>query len=154
MTGRSVSAPAQRVLACAGVFIFGVLLAGCENGPRLGGDNRALEISGKTVQLPPGVSLHDVAVQATGTADFNPARLTIKSGDVVRFTTRDTRTHALTLTGPSEQANAALSAMTQRRSPPLVAAGQAWVISFKSLPPGNYTVSCLSHAGTATISVQ
>lgn len=149
-------APAHRVLACAGVLVCCVLaFAGCEKDGRVRrGNDRTLELAGDTIDLPRGVTLHDVQVRATNAGDFNPTQITAPRTDIVRFTIADTRTHALVITGPSDQATAALVATGQRRSPPLVSGGQAWVVSLKNLPPGSYRVSCISHAGTATLVIQ
>ncbi len=149
-------APAHPSLVCAGVF---VLLASfgsaCEKGVRLSGaNNRTLVLSGDTVELEPGVTLHDVAVKAVNNADFDPVRISARVGDIVRFTSRGTRTHALAIAAPTPEATALLDSSAQRRSPPLVSEGQAWVISLKGWPAGTYTVSCLSHAGTATLLIQ
>jgi len=143
-------------MAGAGVFICcSLLLVGCENSKRNGTSNdRTLELAGDTIDLPRGVKLHDVQVKSTQNSDFSPASVTARRTDYVRFTVRDTRTHGLVLNGPSEQANAALQATAQRRSPPLVSEGQSWVISLKNLPPGSYQLSCISHSGTATLVIQ
>lgn len=150
------SAPAQRILAGAGVFICcTMLLAACENGARGGtSSDRTLELSADTIDLPKGVRLHDVQIRSAQNGDFDPAQTSARNGDIVRFTVRDTRTHGLVITGPSEQAVAALDATSQRRSPPLVSEGQSWVISLKNLPPGTYTLSCISHGGTGTLVIQ
>lgn len=98
--------------------------------------------------------MHDITVQARGGSDFRPVTLRVKAGDVVRLTSADTHTHALVITPPNEAARQALDAAGQLRSPPLVSKGQAWVISLKGAPAGTYTVSCISHQGTASIVVQ
>ena len=148
-------APAHPLSACAGVFIITcVVLSACDKGVAVKNDDRRVEISGDTVDLPRGVTLHDVKVRASGTADFEPAAVTAKTGDAVRFTIADTRTHALVIKAPSAEAQQTLESTSQRRSPPLVSAGQAWVVSLKGLPAGTYTITCLSHAGSATLTVQ
>lgn len=152
---RYENAPAHTIRVCAGVFIFCAALAACEDGVRLGNNGpRTLELDSDTVQLESGVTLHDVKVVSTPAGDFDPAQLTAKSGDVLRFTSADNRTHALAIQPPNDAAQSALAAGGQLRSPPLVAHGTAWVISLKGIPAGTYTVSCISHAGTATIHVQ
>lgn len=147
-------APAHTLKVCAGFFVFCALLSACED-LRIGDTGpRSLAVTGDTVQLESGVILHDVKIRAVQGNDFDPATVTAKIGDVVRFTTADTRTHALSIEPPSEAARAAMAAAGQLRSPPLVAPGTAWVVSLEGLPAGAYTVSCISHAGTATIQVQ
>ena len=147
-------APARRFFVCAGV-LFCTLSACSKDKVKAGAsDDRTLEVTGDTIDLPKGVTLHDVVVKFNTSSDFSPASTTAKAGDVVRFTTDDTRTHALEITAPNDQAKQALDGSSQRRSPPLVSRGQAWVISLKGLPAGTYTVSCLNHGGTASIIVQ
>ena len=149
------NAPAHTIRVCAGVLLFCAGLAACEDGVRIGKRGpRTLELHGDTVQLQSGVTLHDVNIKSTQTGDFEPAQVTAKVGDVVRFTSADTRTHALAIDPPNDQARAALEAAGQLRSPPLVAHGTAWVVSLKGVPAGTYTVRCISHAGTATVAVQ
>lgn len=148
-------APAHAIKVCAGVFVFCTAVVACEEGPALGGGgDRTLELQSDTITLANGVRLHDVKVRAVSGADFDPAQVTAKAGDVVRLTTADTRTHALLVTAPTPDASAALAASGQLRSPPLVAKDQAWVISLKGVPPGTYTVSCVSHAGQLRLLVQ
>ena len=148
-------APAHPLRVLAGVFFFSTVVAACEDGLRIGDSGpRTVELESDTVQLEPGVTLHDVTLRASSEGDFQPAQITAKSGDVVRFTSGDTRTHALSIRPPSEPARAALAASDQLRSPPLIARETAWVVSLKGLPAGVYTVSCISHAGTATIQIQ
>lgn len=146
-------APAH-AFVCVGVFIWGACTA-CERGSGIGDKSaRTLELSEDTIELAAGVTLHDIAVRSSSNADFSPGQIRAKTGDVVRFTTRDTRTHALLVTAPNDQGKRALQAGGQLRSPPLVARGQAWVVSLAGVAPGTYVVSCIAHAGTATIRVQ
>jgi plastocyanin len=150
------NAPAHALFVCAGVFVCSMLFGACEKGARISRkhDDRTLELTKDTIRLADGVSLHDVTVKSSSNADFSPTQVTARIGDVVRFTSGDNRTHALQLTTTDGQARATLDAAGQLRSPPLVSNGQAWVVSLKGLPAGTYTVSCVSHAGTATIQVQ
>lgn len=148
--------PAHRLIACVGVFALGCLTAGCEKGPSIGGrkNDRSLELTSDTIQLPAGVNLLDVSVKSGQNTDFNPAQVSARIGDVLRFTVADTRTHALVVTAPGADAKATLESTGQLRSPPLVAKGQAWVLSLKGIPAGVYTIACISHAGTVTVVIQ
>jgi hypothetical protein len=150
----SRSAPARAFKACAGVFVFCSSFVACDEGPRLGGGDRTLELNADTVTLEAGTNLHDIQVKSGGNGDFAPTSITVRTKDIIRLTTADTRTHALTITAPTPEATSILETSGQRRSPPLVAQGQSWVVSMKGLPAGSYVVSCLSHAGTATVRVQ
>lgn len=148
-------APAHPLRMCAGVFIVALLATACEPPPDAGARGpRTLELDGDTLAVPANVSLIDVKLRAVGNTDFAPAEITAKVGDIVRFTSADSRTHGIVLHPPTPEAGSVLRAAGQLRSPPLVAKGQAFVVSLEKLPPGRYTVSCISHAGTATIIVQ
>ena len=140
-------------MLCVGVLFFGSL-SGCNKPVSIGNDDRTLELASGSVQLGPGVTLHDMGVKSSRKGDFLPQQITAKVGDVVRFTSRDTRTHALQILAPTPEARTMLQPSSQLRSPPLVERGQAWVVSLKGLPAGTYTVSCLSHAGVATLIIQ
>lgn len=146
-------APAHSIRSCAGVFVAGMLLLGCER-PAVGGGNRTLELDGDTITIQAGVTLHDVALKAVQSSDFLPARIRAKPGDIVRFTSTDARMHGLSIHAPTPEATSALLASGQQRSPPLVTRGQAWVVSLKNLPAGKYDVSCISHAGAFTLVIQ
>jgi len=140
-------------MLCVGVLFF-CSLAGCDKTANIGSDDRTLELAGGTIHLDAGVALHDMGVKSSRKGDFSPQQITAKVGDVVRFTSRDTRTHALRITAPTAEGRTVLQSSGQLRSPPLVERGQAWVVSLKGLPAGTYTVSCLSHAGAASLIVQ
>ena len=147
-------APAHRISACAGVFVLCAQLASCDRAPKLSTGDRSFELAGGTVHLESGVAMHDVRVHASRNTDFIPAQEALDHDDVVRFTSDDTRTHALLIRAPTPEAQQKLDVSGQMRSPPLVSRGQAWIVSFKGLPAGTYTVSCISHAGTATLVVR
>jgi plastocyanin len=149
------NAPAHRIIACAGAFVLWAQLVSCDRAaPKLASGDRSFELAGGTVHLESGVAMHDVRVHASRNADFIPAQETLDDDDVVRFTSDDTRTHALIIRAPTPEAQQQLDSSGQMRSPPLVSRGQAWIVSFKGLPAGTYTVSCISHAGTATLVVR
>lgn len=139
-------------MLCAGAFVF--LLAACDKAPSLRRGDRTLELQGDTIQLASGVDLHDVKVRAVSGTDFEPQQITAQTGDVVRFTTADSRMHAVVIVAPTPEATQVLDASGQLRSPPLVAEGQAWVVSLKGVPAGTYVIACISHAGRATLLVQ
>lgn len=148
-------APAHNLWVCAGAFVFALLAVSCERTSEPGAQGpRTLELNGDTLQLEAGVTLHDVKVRSTQNMDFDPAEIRAKVGDIVRFTSGDTRTHGIVIHAPTPDAQATLNAAGQTRSPPLVAQGQAWVVSLNRLPPGRYSISCISHAGTAALTVQ
>ena len=145
-------APARQ-FGCAGAFVC-VVLTACENPPRISIGPRTLEVNGDTVSIAAGVEVHDVHLRATNNSDFEPSQLAVRSGDIVRFVSNDTRTHALVITTPAPDAAAALVHTGQQRSTPIVAKGQTWIVSLKNVPQGSYTVSCISHAGTLALTVR
>ena len=154
MPWHSSFAPARFLTSCAGAFVCALLAAACENAPLVDQKDRTLELAGDTIELPAGVDLHDIAV---GTAqqhrDFEPRQLTAKPGDYLRFTTRDSRSHALVFEVTQPTQRAFLENSGQLRSPPLVAKGTAWIIALEGAPLGAYPFRCLVHndAGQLTV---
>jgi len=151
--GRSKLRAPARQIGCAGAFVC-LVLSACEKAPRISTGPRTLEVNGDTISIDSGVEVHDVHLRATNNSDFEPDQLAVESGDIVRFISNDTRTHALVITAPEPAAAAALAQTGQQRSPPLVAKGQAWIVSLKDVPQGSYTVSCISHTGTFRLTVK
>jgi plastocyanin len=140
------STPAHRLLLCAGV-LFCALLSGCEKGALVGDQkDRTLELLGDTIDLPAGVDLHDVLVR-TGAQykDFDPPQVQAKPGDYLRFTTGDSRTHAIVFEVTDPQLRSFLESKTQLRSPPLVSKGTSWVVALQDAPAGTYGFRCLVH---------
>src|SRR5262245_25678810 len=88
-------APARPYTGCAGVSVFLalLLLSGCKD-PVLRRDAK-LDIGSDTIQLQPGVSVHDVSVRTRADGEFDPANIKVHPGDVIRFKTTDARTHVL-----------------------------------------------------------
>ena len=123
-------------------------MAACENAPLIGGkkQDRTLELNADTIDVPQGTNLHDIAVQTNAQSkDFEPAQLNAARGDYVRFTTGDSRTHAIVFEIPSPEMRAFLEKTGQLRSPPLVTNGASWVITLKDAPAGSYAYRCLMH---------
>lgn len=135
------------MLACA-------LLGACDAAPRLGGD-RTLDIGGDTITLAPGTEVHDVGVRVqSGQSEFIPVSIQIKAGDVVRFETEDSWTHALEFQAIPEAARTLFDGKSQLRSPPLLVKGASWVVSFEGAPAGAYRIFCVTHQTSGTITVQ
>ena len=146
-------APARYLGRRAGAFVCALLLA-CENAPLIDQKDRTLELAGDTIELPPGVDLHDVEIR-TGEQhrDFEPRQVQAKPGDYLRFTTQDSRTHALVFDVSTPELRAFLESTGQLRSPPLVTNGASWVIALKGAPAGNYPFRCLVHNDTGQLTV-
>lgn len=123
-----------------------LLIAACEVTPP---PPPALVVGGDTIALPAGARVHDIDVRVDDAAEFDPDRLHARAGDVLRFTMGDGRGHALvfdswTLT---DSAAAFLDASGQRRGPPLLATGAAWIVDLAGAPVGEYRVVCTVHQG-------
>lgn len=150
-------APARYQGSRAGVVVFLLLLAACERAPLTEQKDRTLELAGDTIELPAGVDLHDVAVR-TGEQyrDFEPRQVQARPGDYFRFTTRDSRTHAIVFEPGDPAVRNWLESTGQLRSPPLVTNGASWVISLEKAPLGSYPFRCLVHddAGTLTVGAE
>lgn len=130
------------------------LLGACEAGPGRGGDRR-LDIGGDTITLAPGTSVHDVAVRVrSGESEFDPSSTEIRTGDVVRFETEDSWTHAFEFQAIPEAARQLFESKAQLRSPPLLVEGATWVVSFDGAPAGAYRVVCTTHQTSGTITVR
>jgi plastocyanin len=115
-----------------------------------------LDIGGDTISLPAGVKIHDVIVRSVAGGEFEPAAVQIRSNDVVRFKTGDSRTHILEFDATSLGASAVQSFRTksQLRSPPLLVDGAAWIVSFEGIPAGRYTFRCIPHGVSGSIAVK
>lgn len=147
-------APARYLGSRAGVFVL-LLLIACERGS-IGGEkkDRTLELAGDTIDLPAGVDLHDVSVGATQqNRDFGPVQLQGKPGDYLRFTTGDSRAHAIAFEPATPEQKAFLESTGQLRSPPLITKGASWVIALKNAPIGQYPFRCLVHHDVGQLTV-
>ena len=147
------AAPARPHRGCVGVFVLLVLVGACERQPFK--RSESLDVGGDTIQLAPGVAIHDVQVRSNADGDFAPAQDSARSGDVVRFTTTDSRTHMIAFDEASLPGNAPalFEAKSQLRSPPLVVQGAAWVVSLENAPAGTYTFVCTTHNQRGTLIV-
>lgn len=159
MTRRDGTAPAGPRWGQAGVFVLAaaVLAGACD---RLAPDRgpQSLELHGDTVELAAGIALLEVELGTTtdGGSEIRPARIEARPGDVVRFTTRDGRLHALAFRTDalSAQARTFLEQTGQLRGPPLVEAGTQWVLNLEGAPEGEYPFTCTSHGAHATLVVR
>jgi plastocyanin len=115
-----------------------------------------LDIGGDTISLPAGVKIHDVIVRSVAGGEFVPTAVQIRSNDVVRFKTGDSRTHILEFEEATLPASAGqlLRTKSQLRSPPLLVDGASWIVSFEGLPAGRYTFRCIPHGVSGSITVK
>ena len=131
-----------------------VILLSCERTPFTRA--KTLDVGSDTIQLAPGVEIHDVQIRNSAEAEFVPASIAARSGDVVRFTTTDSRTHLIEFDQASLPGNARsqFEAKTQLRSPPLVVQGAAWVVSLEDSPAGTYPFICSTHGSRGQLTVR
>ena len=150
----SCAAPARPLKGCVGAFVLLVVFAACERAPFKRAES--LDIGGDTIQLAPGVEVHDVQVRSSTDGDFAPASVDVRAGDVVRFTTTDSRTHLIEFDEATLPGNARslFESKTQLRSPPLLVQGATWVGSLENAPAGRYTLVCSTHNARGTITVR
>jgi plastocyanin len=103
---------------------------------------------------PPPPIIHEVRMVVEGpAARFEPAQLTIRPGDRVRFITVSGPPHNVAF-DPAKvpaAARAALSAgmpdqMQPLAGPFIMEAGASYTIRFDRVPPGRYEFSCMPHA--------
>ncbi len=150
----SRSAPAHYLGSCAGAFVLLLFSTACERGPSGEQKDRTLELARDTIDLPSGIDLHDVEVR-TGDQyrDFDPAQLQAKPGDYLRFTTGDSRTHAIVFEVTAANVKSFLENSGQLRSPPLITKGASWVIALEDAPLGQYPFRCLVHNDMGQLTV-
>ena len=155
MKSHSSSAPARLLRKCAGVVVFLMGVAACDNAPLIGDKkDRTLELAGDTIDVPEGVDLHDVKLVTNAQhKDFDPKQLQVAPGDYVRFTTGDSRTHAVVFETASPEIRTFLESTGQLRSPPLVNNGASWVIALDKAPVGTYVFKCLMHNDSGQLTV-
>ena len=133
-----------------------VAVAGCERGQREETGPRVLQLDSGQLQLPDSVRMVVVQLDRSLPGDLKPAHVEVRVGDIVRFESRDAAAHALAFDGALLEPGARhfLESTGQLRSPPLLAAGNAWVVSFAQAPPGEYPYVCTTHGGKGRITVQ
>lgn len=120
-----------------------------EKGPR------SIEFGTDTIHIPDSVHVATVRIDRTKAAELLPAVTSVRTGDVLRFIASDGGAHAIAFDGESMSADARafLEETGQMRSPPFVATGATWVVSFKGAPPGKYPYHCPTHGVPGTVTV-
>ena len=151
------SAPARLLSKCAGAFVFVLfVVTACDNGI-IEKKDRTLELAGDTIDVPDGVDLYDIKIATDAQSrDFEPDNLSASPGDYVRFTTADSRTHAIVFEVAAGDTRTFLESTGQLRSPPLVNKGASWVIALDKAPVGTYVFKCLmhNHSGQLTVAAR
>jgi plastocyanin len=129
------------------------LIASCRSGDA----PAVLHLGADSVVLASGASITDVHVRASPDSidEFQPQRVKVRPGDVLRFSSEDGGPHALVfeLEGTDGAAFEFIESTDQLRSLPLTVPGASWVVSLVDAPAGRYTVRCLTHGRTFAASV-
>lgn len=123
-----------------------------------GGDKPAAEAPAAAAPAAPAAAgtTHEVQMTMVG-ADYRfvPAAITIKAGDIVKFTNMQNMAHNVQFYADSIPAGAAavLDANMPNRMGPLAgeliaAQGGSYTISFAGAPVGDYHFTCLPHMAT------
>jgi plastocyanin len=113
----------------------------------------ALALRAQTPAAPP--TTHEVRMVMEGTsARFEPANLTIRTGDRIRFTTVSGGPHNVAFDAAKvpDAAEARLSAGMPGQIQPLsgalvINAGDSYTMSFAGVPAGRYEYYCMPHMG-------
>lgn len=113
-----------------------------------------LHLGADSVVLAPGARITDVHIRAAPDSldEFQPSRIDVRPGDVLRFSSEDGGPHALVFErdGTDVSAFEFIETTDQLRSLPLTGQGASWIVSLVDAPPGSYTVRCLTHGRTFT----
>ena len=104
----------------------------------------------------PPPTVHEVKMVMEGTtARFEPAALTVRPGDRVRFVTVSGGPHNVAFDADriNDAAEGPLGAgmpgekMGPLAGPLVIQSGQSWTMSFAGVPAGRYEYFCMPHAG-------
>lgn len=151
-------APARLLPQLAGAVVLCLLLAGCDRTkgePAADEGPRVLQLDSTSITLPDSVRLAVITLDRSIREDMDRPNVELRVGDIIRFETRDGGGHAIAFDGATlaPEVRAWLERTGQLRSPPLVAAGNAWVVSLEQAPPGDYPFQCVTHGGRGTVRV-
>ena len=115
-----------------------------------------LELDSASLPLPDSIRLVVIHLDRGQAADFAPADVAVRVGDIVRFEAKDAAAHAVAFEGAalSPEARRFLEVAGQMRSPPLVGKGNAWVVSFAHAPTGDYPYRCATHGAPGRVVVR
>jgi plastocyanin len=109
--------------------------------------------AGNPAPITGGIKVVQMIGDATGMSKFEPATITIKEGDGIRFDAISGGPHNIAFDPAtlSPEAKAALAANMPSQdlgelSGKLVNNGENYTISFANVPPGTYVASCTPHA--------
>jgi plastocyanin len=110
--------------------------------------------AGAVAAAPATGQTHDVKMNGDATGDkFDPANITVKQGDAVKFVMVSGGPHNVTFQNVTDAAaKAQLDAnmpgqkMGELSGPMVMQPNEAYVVSFAKVPPGKYDYICTPHA--------
>ena len=116
---------------------------------------REIALGTDTMQVPDSVRVATVRMDRSKSAEIEPAETTVRTGDLLRFIASDAGAHAIAFDGAdmSAEASAFMERTGQMRSPPFMAKGSTWVVTFKDAPAGKYAYRCPTHGDQGVITV-
>lgn len=138
------------------LLLFVFIAQACREGPP-GASRALLELAGDTIELPSGVTLHEIRLrQREAGREIEPAQVSARVGDVLRFVATDARGYSVRFQRDGLQPAAAefLERTHQLASPPLLSMGAAWVVSLDGAPPGEYPFLSANQGAGGVIVVQ
>lgn len=147
-------APARTITRVGAILMLVAIATACDREPGTEGP-RVVELLHDTIQLADSVRLVDVTVERTADGDFDPASIQARTDDLVRFTAKDAGGHAIMFDGGrlDDAARDFLENSGQLRSPPLITADAAWIITLAGAPPGQYPFRCTTHSAEGLLTV-
>ncbi len=149
----------------ASAFVF-VACGGSDSAPAADAAPAAAEATGPVAFAPATGTTHEVkmVLNSAGGYVFEPANITIKSGDAIHFAAVSGFPHNVAFDGTTLAANvrAQLDANfgtekdAELMSKMFVTAGEGITISFANIPAGTYSFNCTPHLamnmkGTVTV---
>jgi plastocyanin len=140
----------------ASAFIFAACGGGSDAAPATDtAAAPAATTTGTAAYAAPTGTTHEVKmlINAAGAYVFEPANLTIKSGDAVKFVAISGFPHNVAFDGATLAANVraqldanfGTSRAAELSSPMYMAANESATISFANIPAGTYSFNCTPH---------
>lgn len=139
----------------ASAFVFAACGGGSETAPATDAAAPAPAATGTVAYAAPTGTTHEVKmlINAAGAYVFEPANLTIKSGDAVKFVAISGFPHNVAFDGATLaadvkaqlDANFGAARAMELSTPMYMAANEGATISFANIPAGTYSFNCTPH---------
>lgn len=135
-----------RAIALAGLSALGVSCA----------EPAVIETGDGSFELDATAQVHEIVIERLEGAEmFRPSAVAVRRGDVVRYTSHTLDSHAIAfqrarLTSDQQRF---LAETGQETSLPILAEGDAWILSLEDAPAGVYPFVCLIHESGGTVEV-